>query len=160
MRTLWRWVRPSLFHHFFAIFIGSPFTPVNAVASSPKQAAIHLSLSALSVFNTKQPGVAPTLEALTEEAQALLPDGTELPEEFSDAVGEMYVPHSDTVALNVVTRGFRSARAPNAELPNTAAFLGGLVAQEVIKVITKQYVPIEGYCCVDLVETWTGMLLV
>ena len=98
MQTLRRWVLPS-FTIFFAIVIDSPLTLVNAVASSPKPAAIHLSLSALSVFNTKQPGVAPTLEALTEEAQALLPDGTELPEEFPDAVGEMYVPPSDTIAL-------------------------------------------------------------
>jgi hypothetical protein len=51
-----------------------------------------------------------------------------------------------------------SARAPTADLPNTAALLGGVVAQEVIKMITKQYVPIEGYCTIDLVETWTGML--
>ena len=157
MQALRRWVLPS-FTIFFAIVIDSPLTLVNAVASSPKPAAIHLSLSALSVFNTKQPGVAPTLEALTEEAQALLPDGTELPEEFPDAVGEMYV--QIRLLWYFVTRGFCSARAPNADLPNTAAFLGGLVAQEVIKVITKQYVPIEGYCCVDLVETWTGMLSV
>jgi amyloid beta precursor protein binding protein 1 len=51
-----------------------------------------------------------------------------------------------------------SARSPSADLPNTAAFLGGLVAQEVIKMITKQYVPIDSYCVVDLVETWTGMV--
>jgi len=51
-----------------------------------------------------------------------------------------------------------SERAPTADLPNTAALLGGLVAQEVIKMITKQYVPINGYCAVDLVETWTGIL--
>ena len=50
----------------------------------------------------------------------------------------------------------RSARAPTADLPNTAAFLGGLVAQEAIKMITKQYVPINGYCVVDLVGSWTG----
>ena len=52
----------------------------------------------------------------------------------------------------------RSARAPTADLPNTAAFLGGMVAQEAIKMITKQYVPIESYCVVDLVETWTGVI--
>jgi amyloid beta precursor protein binding protein 1 len=52
----------------------------------------------------------------------------------------------------------RSARAPTAELPNMAAFLGGLVAQEAIKMVTKQYVPINGYCVVDLVETWTGVI--
>lgn len=68
-----------------------------------------------------------------------------------------------------------SARAPSADLPNTAAFLGGLVAQEIIKMITKQYVPISagdavststsssgggdlGMCVVDLVETWTGVI--
>ena len=37
-----------------------------------------------------------------------------------------------------------------------AAFLGGLVAQEAIKVITKQYVTVNGYCVVDMVDMWTG----
>ncbi|KAJ6627840.1 hypothetical protein B0H10DRAFT_2209966 [Mycena sp. CBHHK59/15] len=106
-----------------------------AVASSPKATATHLALSALaSVASTE-----PTVEALTATAQALLPPSIELPDEFSDAVGEI-------------------ARAPSADLPNTAAFLGGLVAQEVIKMITKQYVPIDNYCVVDLVETWTGII--
>jgi len=36
--------------------------------------------------------------------------------------------------------------------------LGGLVAQEIIKIITKQYIPIAGVCTVDLIETWTGIL--
>ncbi|KAF8066907.1 hypothetical protein FPV67DRAFT_1496954 [Lyophyllum atratum] len=112
---------------------------LNALASSPKQTAIHLSLSALSALLLKQPGVAPSVESLTAEAQTLLPPGTVLPDEFPDAVGEV-------------------ARAPTAELPNTAALLGGLVAQEVIKIITKQYVPIDNYCTVDLVETWTGVI--
>lgn len=51
-----------------------------------------------------------------------------------------------------------SARAPTADLPNVAALIGGLVAQEVIKMITKQYVPINGYCVADLVDTWTGVV--
>ncbi|KAJ6487955.1 hypothetical protein C8R45DRAFT_995037 [Mycena sanguinolenta] len=106
----------------------------SAVASSSKAAAIHLALSALAAV-----GPQPTAETLTAVAQALLPPGAELPEEFSDAVGEI-------------------ARSPTADLPNTAAFLGGLVAQEVIKMITKQYVPISSYCVVDLVETWTGTI--
>lgn len=61
----------------------------NAISTSPKQVAIHLALSAQTALSTKQPGVAPTVQALTSEAQALLPQGTMLPEEFSDAVGEM-----------------------------------------------------------------------
>ncbi|KAJ6595844.1 hypothetical protein DFH09DRAFT_1024735 [Mycena vulgaris] len=112
-----------------------PAALASAVASSPKAAAIHLALSALTAVSSPQP----TVEALTAAAQALLPPGVELPDEFSDAVGEI-------------------ARAPSADLPNTAAFLGGLVAQEVIKMITKQYVPVDSYCVVDLVETWTGIV--
>lgn len=46
-------------------------------------------------------------------------------------------------------------RSPTADIPTTSAFLGGMVAQEAIKMITKQYVPVNGYCVVDLVETWT-----
>ncbi|KAG6817386.1 hypothetical protein H0H87_009573 [Tephrocybe sp. NHM501043] len=111
----------------------------NAAASSPKQTSIHLSLSALSSLIVEHPGVAPTIDSLTAEAQALLGSGVDLPDDFADYVGEI-------------------ARSPSADLPNTAALLGGLVAQEVIKVITKQYVPIDSYCTVDLVETWTGVI--
>ncbi len=49
-------------------------------------------------------------------------------------------------------------RTPNADLPNTAALLGGLVAQEVIKVITKQYIPINGYCVIDMIDMSTAIL--
>ncbi|KAF9043093.1 hypothetical protein BJ165DRAFT_1348611 [Panaeolus papilionaceus] len=110
--------------------------------ATPKELAVHLALSALSsVIEKSQPGapLTPTVEALTEEAQALLPAGASLPEEFENAVGEI-------------------ARAPTADLPNVAALLGGLVAQEVIKMITKQYIPIHGYCTIDLIDAWTGTL--
>lgn len=52
------------------------------------------------------------------------------------------------------------SRAPAAELPTTAALMGGIVAQEVIKVITKQYIPIDGVCAVDLVSSTTGTVKV
>jgi len=112
------------------------------IKTSPKALAIHLALSALSSFASKQqPGapLTPTEEALTAEALALLPPNTELPEVFSDAAGE-------------------AVRTPTADLPNTAALLGGLVAQEVIKFITKQYIPINGYCVVDMIDMSTTIL--
>lgn len=40
-------------------------------------------------------------------------------------------------------------RAHEAELHNVSALTGGMVAQEVIKVITKQYVPIDNTCVFD-----------
>ena len=43
-------------------------------------------------------------------------------------------------------------------MPTVAAFMGGMVAQEAIKMITKQYVPVNGHCVVDLVGSWTGVV--
>lgn len=41
------------------------------------------------------------------------------------------------------------ARAKGGELHNISALVGGMVAQEVIKIITKQYVPIDNTCIFD-----------
>ncbi|KAI0003164.1 hypothetical protein F4779DRAFT_110518 [Xylariaceae sp. FL0662B] len=41
------------------------------------------------------------------------------------------------------------ARAAGGELHNISALTGGMVAQEVIKIITKQYIPIENTCIFD-----------
>jgi amyloid beta precursor protein binding protein 1 len=123
-------------------------------------------LSAYASLSKKQQPNAPlalTVESLTAEAQTLLPPGTTLPEEFEYAVGEVYVSiYSFPLSLFPIEKTFKhsllSVRAPNADLPNTAAFLGGLVAQETIKMITHQYIPINGFCIIDLVESWTGLL--
>lgn len=41
------------------------------------------------------------------------------------------------------------ARAKGGELHNISALTGGMVAQEVIKIITKQYIPIDNTCVFD-----------
>ena len=41
------------------------------------------------------------------------------------------------------------ARAKGAELHNISSLTGGMVAQEIIKIITKQYVPIDNVCILD-----------
>ena len=48
-------------------------------------------------------------------------------------------------------------RADGAELHNVAALTGGMVAQEVIKIITKQYVPIDNTCVFDGIESKTAV---
>ena len=53
-----------------------------------------------------------------------------------------------------------SARAPTADLPTTAALLGGFVAQEAIKIITRQYIPIDGTSVIDLISSTTGTIKV
>ncbi|GAW00959.1 glycoside hydrolase family 71 protein [Lentinula edodes] len=150
---------------------GSKELLADKLSTNPKEAAIHLALAAARKLRAQ--GVLPLLDPtsgpnntsikgildqknlkdlLTAEVRTFLPPGTELPEaDWSIISGEI-------------------ARAPSADLPTTAAFLGGLVAQEVIKMITKQYIPISagnaastaneqmGICVIDLVETWTGIL--
>ena len=41
------------------------------------------------------------------------------------------------------------ARAGGGELHNISALTGGMVAQEMIKIITKQYIPVDNTCIFD-----------
>jgi len=50
------------------------------------------------------------------------------------------------------------ARAKSGELHNISALTGGMVAQEVIKIITKQYVPIDNTCIFDGITSRTQVL--
>ncbi|KAK5007093.1 hypothetical protein LTR60_005803 [Cryomyces antarcticus] len=49
-------------------------------------------------------------------------------------------------------------RAGGSELHNIAALTGGMVAQEVIKVITKQYIPVDNTCLFDGIASKTSVL--
>ncbi|KAK5121424.1 hypothetical protein LTR85_005256 [Meristemomyces frigidus] len=49
-------------------------------------------------------------------------------------------------------------RAGGGELHNVASLTGGLVAQEVIKALTKQYVPVDNTCLFDGVASKTAVL--
>ncbi|KZT52363.1 putative ubiquitin-activating enzyme subunit [Calocera cornea HHB12733] len=62
------------------------------------------------------------------------------------------LPETVTTALGEI------ARAQGSDIPTTAALVGGMVAQEAIKFITRQYVPIAGTCMVDLIKSTTGTL--
>ena len=53
-----------------------------------------------------------------------------------------------------------SVRAGGAELHNIAALTGGLVSQEVIKVITEQYIPVDNTCIFDGVKSKTAVIRV
>ncbi|KAF2273034.1 uncharacterized protein EI97DRAFT_503818 [Westerdykella ornata] len=51
-------------------------------------------------------------------------------------------------------------RAGGAELHNISAFTGGLVSQEVIKIITEQYIPVDNTCIFDGVRSKTAVIQV
>lgn len=50
-----------------------------------------------------------------------------------------------------------SNRAGNAQLPQITALMGGIVAQEAIKLITKQYVALNGNLIFDGVSSRTAV---
>ena len=45
------------------------------------------------------------------------------------------------------------SRAAGGELHNISAVMGGMVAQEMIKVVTKQYIPVDNTCIFDGIES-------
>ncbi|SCV74446.1 BQ2448_8085 [Microbotryum intermedium] len=49
-------------------------------------------------------------------------------------------------------------RAGGSDLPQIAALLGGMVAQEAIKIVTKQYVPLNGTCVLNGIASATGVI--
>lgn len=50
------------------------------------------------------------------------------------------------------------SRANGGELHNISAITGGMVSQEVIKIITKQYIPIDNTCILDGITSRTQVL--
>lgn len=121
--------------------VSRPEDVAEALSISPTAAAVHLALSALSAFETThgRPPAAGSEDDLPELEKcfnALVGEGNDAGEDGKTALGEIH-------------------RAPTADLPTTAALVGGLVAQEAIKVITRQYIPIDGTCVIDLVSSTT-----
>lgn len=68
-------------------------------------------------------------------------------EQILTQVGKL-VPGADENE-RVVEAAQEVARAGGGELHNISALTGGMVAQEVIKIITKQYIPIDNTCIFD-----------
>jgi len=91
---------------------------------------------------SKITSIAHTLvDALITEAGTFIedPEYTETKSNMADIVSEL-------------------VRAQGGELHNIAAVAGGIVAQEAIKVITKQYVPVDCVVLFDGVRSRTGVL--
>ncbi|GAA5874111.1 hypothetical protein JCM1840_000354 [Sporobolomyces johnsonii] len=121
---------------------------------SPPDASLHIYLSLLAsdlfyVRHARYPGDvdaadsawerdAEELEAIATEVLMSL-EGGEVGEDLRAVIKEV-------------------TRAAHAVLPQTAALLGGLVAQEAIKLVTRQYVPLSGTCVWDGVRSGTGVL--
>ena len=56
---------------------------------------------------------------------------------------------------SVIQAAKEVARSRGGELHNISALTGGLASQEVIKIITKQYIPIDNTCVFDGIKSST-----
>jgi hypothetical protein len=59
---------------------------------------------------------------------------------------------SSAVDYRTMLHEWFRCRGGASTIPTTAAFLGGIVAQETIKLVTSQYVPLNNTSIVDLVK--------
>ena len=75
------------------------------------------------------------------------PSASPTADDLLTAIAER-VPGADAKARVEEAAG-EVARAEGAELHNVAALTGGMVAQELIKIVTKQYIPIDNTCVYD-----------
>jgi amyloid beta precursor protein binding protein 1 len=66
----------------------------------------------------------------------------------------------DTVRAQIGELAQELVRAGGGELHNIGALTGGMVSQEVIKVITEQYVPVDNTCVFDGVRSKTSVFRV
>ncbi|PMD30566.1 hypothetical protein L207DRAFT_520062 [Hyaloscypha variabilis F] len=77
----------------------------------------------------------------------------------SDIIGTIKNVFPDAASTpRVVEAAEEVARANGGELHNISALTGGMVAQEVIKIITKQYIPIDNTCIFDGITSRTQVL--
>lgn len=66
----------------------------------------------------------------------------------------------DTIRAQIGELAQELVRAGGGELHNIAALTGGIVSQEVIKVITEQYVPVDNTCVFDGVRSKSSVFKV
>jgi amyloid beta precursor protein binding protein 1 len=94
----------------------------------------HKEMDSLAETYLAQRGWVKASESMKDSPEVEGEDEEEgLPKSVRDALGEM-------------------VRAGRSDLPTTAAFLGGVVAQEAIKLLTDQYVPLNNTTVVDLIR--------
>jgi amyloid beta precursor protein binding protein 1 len=119
--------------------------PESEVEQFCKNAAHVKVLAGQPLIHTRlaQPEVLKALEASLTDPSALEPHLTPI---FMSLVQTDEIDQSTKIALNTLANGNElkeAQRAKSAELHNIASLTGGQVAQEAIKIITRQYVPVD-----------------
>ena len=105
----------------------------------------------------------PRVETSGRDLPALL-NTADLVEDMEDQVSvileRLQCEHSDldldTVRERILKFLKEIQRSGPVELHNISSLTGGIVAQEIIKIITKQYVPLDNTCVIDGIQSRTA----
>lgn len=118
---------------FIKLIRGSQSTPdsIKTLADSELNAEFALSPTLIPIYLALLGShhQSPTSETILAEIDKIVPGATD-DERLVNAAEEV-------------------ARAKGSELHNISSLVGGMVAQEIIKVVTKQYVPVDNCCVFD-----------
>ena len=117
-----------------------------------RKPADHLDLNEMMMAGRAVSGAIPPLPTFAESAHFSTPAVD--PEHDAKPWPRFDTPEARTTFDNVVRE---LDRAGWGELHNIAALTGGMVAQEVIKVITRQYVPVDNSCVFDGIASKTAV---
>lgn len=98
-----------------------------------------------------------------EDREAVISDITAAAQEISESLileADTSLEEPERTALKVSIHKLVTdlVNAQGGELHNVAAVTGGMVAQEVIKAVTKQYVPVDNTCLFDGVKSRASVL--
>jgi hypothetical protein len=133
VRTLLKLLQVSQHNQYFPTLLTPVDTELNAeFAISPTLIPIYLALKASEAVTF------PTQDEILSEISKVVENAGE-DERIAQAVQEV-------------------VRAKGGELHNVSALTGGMVSQEIIKIITKQYIPIDNTCVFDGITSRTQIL--
>lgn len=84
----------------------------------------------------------------------------QISEDLQNVLGELCVFFHRFLLCGLLTYFYgTSVRAATQELPQIASFTGGIISQEAIKLITRQYVPTVGNCVYDGIKGACGVIV-
>ncbi|EFP77810.2 uncharacterized protein PGTG_03766 [Puccinia graminis f. sp. tritici CRL 75-36-700-3] len=112
----------------------------------------YLAFEALSAYRTAHQGEYPGIRKGQEEEDERKLSSIAHAKLKAHGLGEAGVPEKLQQALKEMVRSAGS------ELPHISSLVGGLVSQEVIKLITRQYIPMNGTCIYDGYRSATGII--
>ncbi|OAX85386.1 hypothetical protein ACJ72_00234 [Emergomyces africanus] len=104
-------------------------------------------------------------QAQSEPSSSLSPSFLDQPDSWSAAQSKLLAllqadgqPLDDDALLRIANAVQETQRAGVGELHNISSLTGGMVAQEALKVLTRQYVPLDNTCIFDGIGSRTEMV--